>query len=169
MTSLLDEVKAKVKLEAINLIESSIKFGKDVNFINISGFETKSQHFNGISRVETFSLNSSDGDDSRYFGYFYHYSVGNRLILKDIDENDAKAASEGTLNVVRATFGALYVSDCKLSREEIIELGKNTVGNDVWPNWREYLQSSCVRMGIQPETLPNYDFNDVDLRLEDLE
>lgn len=172
MTISLEVIKAKVDLDSVNIIESAVRFGKDINFLNIANIERRSQYYNGIKTVETIVITDKEEGTPEY-GYLYHYSVGNRIIKSDAltsDDTDIEDnLKDGVLNVITATFGAFYTSADLLSLEEIVELGKNTVGNDVWPSWREYLQSTCLRMNIPIESLPMYDFSNTDIHIEDME
>ena len=51
-------------------------------------------------------------------------------------------------------FEAAYESLEQLNKEEVQLFGKSNVGFNVWPFWREYVQSSCMRMNIKPISLP---------------
>lgn len=61
---------------------------------------------------------------------------------------------------IEAEFCAQYrldpSADLEGLRPAIEEFGRYNLGYHVWPYWREFVQSTCARMGIPPIPVPMY-------------
>ena len=77
------------------------------------------------------------------------YSVGIRLIFKQEEEIENQENYEPIVEIV-CDFEAKYLSQKQLSEEELKAFSKSNVGYHVWPFWREYVQSTCARIGMSP-------------------
>lgn len=88
-----------------------------------------------------------------------HFDAAVRLIAPN-QVNFAEAQVEAGAAVVEidTTFVAEYVvkNGVDISAEAQAEFAKNNVAFQVWPYWREYLQSTCGRISIQPFALPMF-------------
>lgn len=92
----------------------------------------------------------------------FHFGVGTRLV----DGNDAAAAAAGPAGLgedaiyveFTAEFCAHYALRQGADETELQvafeEFAKHNVGYHVWPYWREYVQSTCGRMGIPAIPVP---------------
>ena len=81
--------------------------------------------------------------------YKFVYSVGIRLIFKQEEEIENQENYEPIVEIV-CDFEAKYLSQKQLSEEELKAFSKSNVGYHVWPFWREYVQSTCARIGMSP-------------------
>ena len=99
-----------------------------------------------------------DSVDSHKIVLFF-FTAGVRLIdsasenLEEIPDNDV-------LIEITAQFCAQYslkdgIDEISL-KHALEEFGRHNVGYHVWPYWREYVQSSCGRLGIPPIPIPMY-------------
>lgn len=95
----------------------------------------------------------SEGDN--HWLYKLNAVIGIRFISdeENSDENAEDDSIEPLLEI-RAEFVAQYECPCELSMEEINQFSERHVYYHVWPYWREVLQSSCARLGIQPIIIP---------------
>lgn len=87
-------------------------------------------------------------DDSEYGLVCLEYFMGTRLILDHLkDEEEAVVLFE-----VEALFSANYsINDSKRPSEKAIRVFAEENGlYHVWPYWREFIQSTCSRVGIPP-------------------
>jgi len=94
----------------------------------------------------------------------FQYEAGVRLIDTSVDED-----SEDYLKVeVSAIFSSEYKLTDADSFDEaaMVEFLRHNVRHHVWPYWREYLQSTCMRMGLPPVPVP-HQFYGQDLKEED--
>lgn len=61
---------------------------------------------------------------------------------------------------IEADFCAQYrlkqSADVEELRPAIEEFGRYNLGYHVWPYWREFVQSTCARMGIPPIPVPTF-------------
>lgn len=95
-----------------------------------------------------------EDENSNNFIYVFKYSVGIRIVNEQEDEDpqdDPEALAE-----ITATYNVTYHSSEELDEESLGEFAKYNVGYHVWPFWREYVQSSCMRMSITVINVPMY-------------
>lgn len=88
-----------------------------------------------------------------------HLETAVRLVIPSREIKEALPIEPGTAAVeIDATFVAEYAikDGSDLSLEAQAEFAKTNVPFQVWPYWREFLQSVCARISIQPFTLPMY-------------
>jgi len=92
------------------------------------------------------------GDDGKEGVMLFQFEAGVRLIDPSIDES-----SDDFLKVeILATFEAEYeLNDPKKFNEDGMNLFLNrNVPHHVWPYWREFVQSTCARIGIPEIVIP---------------
>ncbi|ADE13262.1 hypothetical protein Nhal_0041 [Nitrosococcus halophilus Nc 4] len=145
---LLNEAANHLVLGAIYL-KGSQTFKEDNFSTSRKGQRIQHQSFRGLLHCD---IQSKEKNNKQVFLYKYIFSVGVRLVDSGLEEGD-----KGFVLVsIEAEFETNYLSD-KLLEEECIEaFGKLNVGYHVWPYWREYVQSTCARMGINPIVVPLY-------------
>lgn len=148
----LDVAKNSLTLRDIRLRSSAtdidIDDDKTVDDLLIDG-DRKFQSYRGASKIiETESESESELDVESKFLYTIRYTVGVRLI-KNTDDTHAQEDLEGLVTIV-ASFDASYFSPVKLTKGELDAFAENNVGYHVWPYWREYVQSTCQRIGVVP-------------------
>jgi len=149
MTSVLEEVQKHLKVKSVALRNSLVKINNDIEPDELPGINSTGQSFRGVSRLRKTNYKNKEHE---WLEYGFHYSVGLRLI-KDDEENDDETLP---LVEIKATFCAIYVSDISLNEEQIEAFSENNVGYHVWPYWREFMQSSCMRLDINPIDVPLY-------------
>lgn len=98
-----------------------------------------------------------EGDDNppKLF-YTFHYEVGSRLVPLEHSDEESSEEDQEALITIEARFEAIYRAKRELEKEELQAFAARNVGYNVWPYWREYLQSTCNRMGITPIKVPFY-------------
>jgi hypothetical protein len=85
---------------------------------------------------------------------FFPFEAAVRLIDQNINEGDD--------DFVQLEISAIFEAEYQFSNhvefnEEGMSLFLNAnVPHHVWPYWREYVQSTCMRMGIAPIRIPLY-------------
>lgn len=97
-------------------------------------------------------------DDKSLPSVRFKYSCGIRLAHQEIIKNTTpnELQKEDLLLEILAIYTVDYAMKETLSEEALIEFGKINVGYHVWPFWRELLQSTCNRIGVNPISLPFY-------------
>jgi len=103
----------------------------------------------------------TDEGDNQVTMVIFRFTAGVRLVdhageAPPAGKKKAKTRQHATAPVVRleisAEFGAHYRlrpgSDVEALKPALEEFGVCNVGLHVWPYWREYVQSTCARMGI---------------------
>lgn len=84
--------------------------------------------------------------------YTFVYSLGVRVV--DVTKTEGDDGKE--LLKIEADFEITYSSTQEFEEECIVAFSKDHVRYHVWPYWREYVQSSCARMGIGNINIPFY-------------
>ena len=122
----------------------------DVNQINEIQTLKGTSHLN----VEEFAPDSVNKDSPTFYIYNYFYNVG----IRCTDESDESDESDDikVYFEIKAKFKVTYLSKVELEEECAAEFAKYNVGHTVWPYWREYVQSSCQRLGIKNIDIPFY-------------
>lgn len=91
------------------------------------------------------------------------FSAGVRLVdgqaLAAVQQR-ADVPEEAQYLEIEAEFCAQYrlspTADQDGLRPAIEEFGRHNLGYHVWPYWREFVQSTCARLGIPPIPVPMY-------------
>ena len=147
MNECLKNAQQCLHIQAVNLKESNIFVRDNVDLSVFDREESKIQSFRSVDRVREISFTNTD--DEEIWDYRFNYSVGTRLILSDEDEISKQEDYEPVIEIT-ATFEAKYLSQHQLKEDEFKAYSIDNVGYHVWPYWREYVQSSCARIGFSP-------------------
>lgn len=149
MNPSLQEAQKLLKLKAVYLKNSFVELSEDMDLDDTGDRVVASQSFNGVSKIREVCLRD---DDRSWWEYCFYFSVGIRLV----DEETEPDEDVSPLVEIKVTFGARYESNEKLSQEQMEAFAERNVGYHVWPYWREYVQSSCMRLNIEPIEIPLY-------------
>ena len=150
----LKKAQELLTISEVHAREITFKIADDENFISISKIKKSKQSYSSMVKIEEVAIASEDGSIKRYH-YIFTYAVGIRLIREE--ENEVENAS--SLVIVEAEFDACYLSLQEVSKEQLDAFSQNNVGYNVWPYWRELVQSLCSRAGLAPIRVPFYKFN----------
>lgn len=150
-----DEKKLKKAIKSLNisniiLCSSITERKRDNVFLDFSD-TMQIQNFNGF---QSCSLDKADDTlKDNMYKYTYIYSAGVRVINTEEKNNDEE---EDIFAQIEADFEVVYLSSEELDDKCIEVFGKKNVQYHVWPYWREFVQSSCQRLGIALITIPLY-------------
>lgn len=144
MNKCLKAAQEKLNIQAVNLKESKIHIRDDIDLISLNKDETFTQSFRLVEKIKQYRLESFDKNEM--WDYRFIYSAGIRIVYKEEKEESSDDDYEPILEIV-GVFEAKYLSDCKLDEEELKAYSADNVGYHVWPYWREYVQSTCSRVG----------------------
>lgn len=156
MSKLLKSAIENLAIANIALRTSSTEFTDGYNHLNIRDLPKKTQSFRSIIKIEAIEMVSPGQDEQTKIFYCFHYRVGSRVVTA---KNDEEPEHEVVLTI-EACFEALYQAKKELSKDELEAFAARNVGYNVWPYWREYLQSTCSRMSIIPIKVPFYKFKE---------
>jgi len=117
------------------------------------------QHNNGELQVQYKAKHLSEyklfrADDESQSFMAFRYETGVRLVDESVAEKDN--------DYIRAEIIAVFVSEYQLKDPDAFDEAAMTeflnynVRFHVWPFWREYLQSTCTRMGLPVIPLPHH-------------
>lgn len=148
----LDTAIDSLNISAVYILDTTTKRKNGISPLKYSD-KMFIQSFNGTESCHLAVFDNEDDDIYKY-RYTYIYTVGMRLLDKNKEVDDIK--DEDALAQIEANFEAIYLSDTELDNDCINEFGNNNVQFHVWPFWREFVQNSCMRMGVDPIPVPFY-------------
>lgn len=143
------EAQKLLRIKDVLLRVSVVSVRDDIDVLTLKTENTVPQFLQNPGDIEE-SLYESEEDESQLWVYRFSYRAGVRLILEDERERVDEEGYEPAV-LITATFEGRYTSDVKIDEQSIQAFSDNNVGYNVWPFWREFVQSSCARIG-----LPNY-------------
>jgi len=142
----LDIAKKCLMFREIRLRSTTIEIDDDQNLDDLSfGDDQKIQSFKKVWRI--IETESKQGIESACL-YTFGYRVGIRSI-EGSEDNESQDDVDDLVTII-ASFDAIYASSSKLTKEQLEAFAENNVGYHVWPYWREYIQSTCQRIGVSP-------------------
>lgn len=147
MNECLKSAQHNLCIQSVFLKESKVFLRDDIDLPTLDRDGVATQTFRSVTRVKEISL--IDADDNEIWDYRFTYSIGLRLIFSNEVEESRKDDYKPIIEVV-GVFEAKYFSQKKLEEEERKAFSIDNVGYHVWPYWREFVQSSCTRIGLSP-------------------
>lgn len=136
-----------LRILRVILRESRVSVKDDTDLPAFDRSETLSQSYRAVSNIRETILTGND--DQKHWVYSFFYTAGIRLIFSDEEEESKKDDYEPIVEIV-GVFEAKYISEKKLSEDELSDFSVDNVGYHVWPYWREYVQSTSARIGFSP-------------------
>lgn len=149
--------RESLKIVDVHLSRSAVSAHENEDLISnhIINGETKTQSFRHVNQILESKLESQDGESVAY-EYRFIYALGIRLINKS-DEAASENEDFEPLAEMVAHFTARYRCPDQLDEDVINAFAPENVCYHIWPYWREYVQSTCARMGISPGlNVPHY-------------
>ena len=141
-----------LKIQAVTLRDSSVKFNDDIDAFMLEDRATESQSLKGIRNLKVREFEPEDSTIKPHLEYDFFYTIGIRLVEQGYDKDE----EPNVLLEIKATFNAVYKSEDELDQDVLSAFAEENVGFHVWPYWRELVQSSCARINIPPLTIPMY-------------
>lgn len=161
---LINEASKALTPNRIQILNSMFRVDDDFSDNNHLG-DVEIQTFRNTSSLEVEELDLNDNSkEEKLYKYKYIYNVG----IRGIQPNESNNSEDGSPDDVHepkeffeitAKYKVVYISKVEISDDCADEFAKYNVGHTVWPYWRELVQSSCVRMGINVIEIPFYKAN----------
>lgn len=160
--ALLDKAVDALAIQGVFLRSSEVKCkeGLDLPFIESELSLTPQHRGAPIGQTKVLVVSSQPGVETRTV--IFYFGAGTRLVESSTSSavNPEDIGSESVYVEMTAEFGAQYSLRHQLDDAEfnaaMEEFGRFNVAFHVWPYWREYVQSTCCRMGIPPIPVPFY-------------
>lgn len=155
MTEAFEIAKKALSIKSVLLRDSYVALNEEFDTQELDKLKSEIQTFRGVHKVKEVSLQN---DEQEIWEYDFFYSCGIRIVEETEMEEGSEDSEDQTeaLVEIRATFAAKYKAAEKLDKELIQAFSEENVGYHVWPYWRELVQSSCLRMNIEPLETPMY-------------
>lgn len=99
-------------------------------------------------------IRQTEREEDGVFLYRLNTVIGIRCISEEDASKDSDDDEIEPILEIKAEFVAQYMSSCSLNEDELNQFGQKHVYYHIWPYWREALQSSCARLGINPIVIP---------------
>jgi hypothetical protein len=157
MNKLLKEAQGLLSISQVHVRDLRVEISDKENFMSLSRIKKSRQSYNTMVKIDEVGLSNEDGSNKRFY-YLFRYAIGVRLINAD-DEGKEDAES---LVVIEAEFDACYLAKKEVKKEALEAFSVNNVGYHIWPYWRELVQSSCAKMGINVIKVPYYKMTNKD-------
>jgi hypothetical protein len=144
----LNQEPQKSRIELGLLVSNRIQL---VSVCLIEGFFRRNQGIEGVAPEIRQRRSVEAHVDEKVF----KLQVATRLVLNAFPEG---SESENSFMEIEARFLLTYSIDSleDLTKEHFDAFGEYNGIFNVWPYWREFVQSSTVRMGLPPLTVPVY-------------
>lgn len=149
---LLKHAIKNLNITDVHLRSLNVKLSEKESFLTIKNYKKVSQSYKTMVKIEEVKLSS---EASERFFYVFRYAIGVRLVKEENGEDEDAEA----LVSIEAEFDACYFSKSELEKKVLEAFSYNNVGYNVWPYWREIVQSSCSKLGISPIRVPFYKLN----------
>ncbi len=148
MASCLKNAQNSLCVQSVNLKESRIYVRDEIDLPDLDRDETIVQNFRMVERAKEITLTNPEGTED-IWDYRFIYSAGIRLIFASEKDQSTEEEYKPILEII-GLFEARYLSRNKLKEDELKAFSMDNVGYHVWPYWREYVQSTCSRIGLSP-------------------
>lgn len=142
----LEEAISKLNIGEIYLFDSNIM--NSTEMLSAIDIPYVAEYYRRPVRRETAEIEGEHENSFPKFRYRYIFATGVRI--KKTTE------SEEPLLSIEAKFRAEYYSNESVSDSALDAFSKDHIAYHIWPFWREYAQSSCIRLGISPIEIPLY-------------
>lgn len=167
MNELLKSAIENLAIFTVSLRNGHTHIGEGFNSLNVNATPKKSQSFRTVVKIEAVEMVKEGDDNPPKLFYTFHYEVGSRLVPLEHSDEESSEEDQEAIITIEARFEAIYRAKRELEKEELQAFAARNVGYNVWPYWREYLQSTCNRMGITPIKVPFYYEKNSDLPSEE--
>ena len=136
-----------MSIDDVYLRSNSTKVSDDFEpkYNNADGLKIAFKHL--VAHAETYKVEDPESGDLSYVLRVF-VELGARL--KD-ESPDREYAVE-----IEAEFVAEYIMAKQLSNECIDEFALSNASFHVWPYWREFLMSQCMRLGMSKIAVPTF-------------
>ena len=161
--TLIDQAARVLQIRAVLLRSSSLTSAPDILPPSDPALELAAQFRSTTeTNVEVTRIEASGKTLGRIAVVVF--SVGVRLVdqkaLSESREGGLELRDDAVKLEIKAEFAAHYALpdevEIKALGPALAEFCRHNVGFHVWPYWREFVQSTCTRMGFPPVPVPMY-------------
>jgi len=141
-----------LQISDVFIRDASASLAEHVDPKYYGSFDTlETQFIHIVAKSEVLEL--SENEESRSL-FRVHIALGVRWVERSEDEqtNDSDAVIE--LARIRAVMVAEYEMKDNPGEEALTAFALKNASYHVWPYWREYLSSQCMRMNLPKLMLP---------------
>lgn len=134
----------------------SLMDGLDPKYINSDSLVSQLKH--NVARGEVMTLNVKEKNEMQIFRVLIKF--GARWMLEENKDENSEEVDEGE-NIkaeIEASFISEYLMKSNPGQDVLNEFALRNAIYHVWPYWREYLTSQCMRMNLPKAVLPAVQF-----------
>lgn len=136
----------------------SLMDGLDPKYIDSNSMVTQLRH--NVARGEVMTLNVNEDNEMQIFRVLINF--GARWVLEeDRDEEQGDESVDESIDVrgeIEASFISEYLMKSNPGQDALNEFALRNAIYHVWPYWREYLMSQCMRMNLPKAVLQAVQF-----------
>lgn len=132
---------------------SSLKDGLDPKYIDANSLVTHLKH--NVARGEVMTLNVTENSEMQIFRVLINF--GARWVLEE--EQDSDSSDENVQGEIEASFISEYLMKSDPGQDALNEFAIRNAIYHVWPYWREYLMSQCMRMNLPKAVIQAVQFS----------
>ena len=151
---LLREAIGSLRIHGVNLRSVDAKLAERLRSEELDDRPIDLQGERRVTRL--WHLQSDPGaGPTRYLKVFrYAVRVNAHPVMENSDTTDAPAVEPSVpLFSIGAEYDVEYESASEVSQEALDAFARDNVGFNVWPYWRELVQSTAARMGLPHRAL----------------
>ncbi|MEE9302534.1 MAG: preprotein translocase subunit SecB [Thiotrichaceae bacterium] len=151
--------------KAIDCLKIQDVFQRSVSANITEGFDPKylrenlqSQFKHIVTKSQVININD-DNEDICLFHVYIDLGVRWMPASLDLEEaNDDESNEPSIMAFIEATFVAEYSLDGEPGKEALDAFALKNASYHIWPYWREFLMSQCMRMNLPKISLPAVQF-----------
>lgn len=148
MSTALIKAQKSLNIRTVYLRSNQVVINDDLDPLCFGDKESTTQGFHNVTGVIENTI--STGDENNIWEYKFNVAIGLRSITDGDEDVSLEDPDYKPLLEIVANFQARYESINQLSEDEIKAFSVDNVTFHVWPYWREFVQSSCSRIGLNP-------------------
>jgi hypothetical protein len=116
-----------------------------------ANYKLQFKHF--VEKAQVLQIEADNGEGEEQLVRVF-LQLGCRILADDETEDDEEVIDEEFLCQIEAQYVAEYLMKEPLEQSSIDEFAMENASYHVWPYWREYLSSQCLRLNLPKIVLP---------------
>ncbi|SHO56821.1 hypothetical protein [Vibrio quintilis] len=150
--------QAQLQIDQINMRGLVVEVDEETELEDFEGSHLRHmqilKYFDKVRELLPEAAPDQGNENSPYI-YRFYMTLGIRS-LSDEDAGHPDQNAVSPMLIIQADYVIQYLSERKLSEKDCLDFAEYEVYLHLWPYFREVVQSSCSRLGIECLTVPAY-------------
>ena len=152
MDSNLNHAQKALAIMDVVLKKGDVEVRDDIASIDESFLRSaRVQYYQFVGEIEEIEFEDSESGKNAWL-YLFSYHAGARVVPSEEMDEATDKEYEPAIQI-QSIFKSRYRAQEKLTEECVQAFSEHNVGFNVWPYWREFVQSSSLRIGM-PSPIP---------------